>query len=421
LVPFRWPSAWTDPALLRLFAGSPINCLLLESLAAAKPVTDAARAAGLTVMEWSSLGAAPLAEVKWNSAAGQTAITGLVWPRIKLSAGKSAEVDAGPTGAPWIDSNSWVAQLAAVRAPRRPVWLGFETAKDDPVPGAADYTIAIADAAAAGARWMIRLDDGLAKALAAGDARAQKTWRSMLAALAFFEKHRGWAAWEPWGSVGILSSFAGKDEFLGQETLNLAARRNLLYRILDRSLPASQKLDGLRAVLYVDNDAPSPALKAKLETFARAGGMLIVPHALAAEFSGEKPIECPVAGYDLRSFGKGSLATATRDWDDPFFLAADVRSLVGRRYDPFTLFNATSLWEHFSVAPDGRSGLLQLVGFTSRPNESVSLASARPWRSAALYTLASGAPVVLDPVKVQGRDEFHLPDFSYYAALEFRS
>jgi len=99
-------------------------------------------------------------------------------------------------------------------------------------------------------------------------------------------------------------------------------------------VPASHKLDGLRAVLYVDNDSPSPALKTKLESFARAGGMLIVPHALAAEFSGEKPIECPVAGYDLRSFGKGSLATAARDWDDPFFLAADVRSLVGRATTP---------------------------------------------------------------------------------------
>jgi hypothetical protein len=405
LVPFRWPSAWTDPALLRLFAESPINCLLFESLAAAKPVADAARGASLTVLEWNSLGAAPLAEVKWDSPAPQTVVTGLVWPRIKLSAGRSAEVDAGPTGAPWIDSNTWVARLAAVRAPRRPVWLGFELAQDDPVPGEADYNIAIADSAATGARWMVSLDDGLRKGLPNGDAGAQKTWRSILAALAFFEKHREWTAWEPWGSVGILSSFAGKDEFLGQ----------------DRSMPASHKLKGLRAVLYMDSDSPSPELKAKLDAFAYAGGLLIVPRALASQFAGEKPIQCPVAGYDLRSLGKGSLAAATRDWDDPYFLAADVHSLVRRRNDPATLFNAQSLWEHYSMAPDGRAALLQLVGFTSRPNESVSMASARPWRSAALYTIGSGAPAALEPVKVQGRPEYHLPAFSYYAALEFRS
>jgi hypothetical protein len=421
LVPFRWPSAWTDPALLGSFSQNPINCLIFENVAAAKPVADAARAAGLTVLEWNSLGAAPLAEVKWDSPNAQTVITSLEWPRIKLSRKSDTAVDAGPTGAPWIDSNTWVARLAAVRAPRRPVWLGFELGKGDPVPGASDYTIAIADTAATGARWMVSLDDGLRKGLPAGNVEAQKIWRSILTALAFFEKHRDWTAWEHWGSIGILSSFAGKDEFLGVEVLNLSARRNLLYRILDRSVPASLRLEGLRAVLYVDSDSPSPELKAKLNAFARAGGLLIVPHALATGFAGDKPVECPVTGYDLRSFGKGAVAVARRDWDDPFFLAADVHSLVRRRNDPVTLFNARSLWEHYSVAPDDRAALLQLVAFTNYPNESVSVAPARRWRSATLHTIGSSAEVELKPLQVAGRPEFHLPAFSYYAALEFRS
>jgi hypothetical protein len=403
------------------FSQNPINCLIFESLAAAKPIADAARAAGLTVLEWNSLGAAPLDEVKWDSPAPQTVITGLEWPRMKMAARRSADVDAGPTGAPWIDSNTWVARLAAVRAPHRPVWLGFELAKGDPAPGEAAYNIAIADSAATGARWMVSLDDHLTKGIPAGNAEALKIWRSIGAALAFFEKHRDWAAWEPWGSIGILSSFAGKDEFLGQEVLNLSARRNLLYRVVDRSAPASHKLEGLRAVLYVDSDSPSPALKAKLDAFVRAGGLLIIPHALASEFAGGRPIPGPVAGYDLRSLGKGSLAVAARNWDDPFFLAADVHSLVMRRNDPVRLFNARSLWQHYSVAPDGRASLLQLVGFTGRPNQSVSIAPARPWRSAALYTIGCSAPAVLEPIQVEGRPEFHLPAFSHYAALEFRS
>jgi hypothetical protein len=149
--------------------------------------------------------------------------------------------------------------------------------------------------------------------------------------------------------------------------------------------------------------------------------MLIVPHALAAQFPGEKTSQCPVAGYELRSLGKGSVAVAIRDWDDPYFLAADVHNLVRRRNDPVTLFNAGSLWEHYSVAPDGKKALLQLVAFASRPNESVSMVPARPWRSAAVYTMAQEAPVMLEPVKVEGRLEFHLPAFAYYAAVEFRS
>ena len=421
LVPFRWPLGWTEPALLKLLAGSAINCLLLESLSATKPIADAARAAGLTVLEWSALAAAPLAEIHWDSAAPQTAITGLVWPRIKMSARSSSDLDASPTGAPWIDSNTWVTRLAAIRAPQRPVWLGFGLAKDDPVPGEAAYTIAIADSAAAGARWMVTLDEGLRQGLPAANADALKIWHSILAALAFFEKHRAWAAWEPWCSIGILSSFAGESEFMAQEVLNLAARRNLLYRVLDRSIPASQKLEGLRAVLYVDSEVPSAELKSRLVAFARAGGLLIVPHALASQFAGEKPIQCPVSGYELRPLGKGSVAAATRDWDDPYFVAADVHNLVRRRNDPVTLFNARSLWAHYSVAPGGPGALLQLVAFTGRPNESVSLAPARPWRSAAMYTIGLDVPAILKPVQADGRPEFHLPAFSYYAALEFRS
>jgi hypothetical protein len=339
---------------------------------------------------------------------------------MKMAAKRSADAEAGPTGAPWIDSNTWVARLAAVRAPHRPVWLGFEPPKQTPGLSEPAYVVAIADSAAAGARWMVSLDDGLIKGLPAGDGAARKIWDGIAGALTFFEQRRGWAKWEPSGSVGILSSFAGADEFMGQEVLNLAARRNLLYRILDRSIPASHKLDGLQAVLYVDSDPPSPELKARLEAFARAGGLLIIPHSLALSFAGEKPVECPVAGYNLRSLGRGSLAAATRDWEDPYFVAADVHSLVRRSNDPVRLFNAGSLWEHYSVAPGGKSSLLQLVGFTGRPSGSVSVAPARPWRSATLHTFGSG-PTVLRPVMVDGRAEFHLPSFLHYAALEFQS
>ena len=419
LVPFRWPSSWTEPGLLKLLTDAPINCLLLDGPSDGNPIARAARAAGLAVFEWSALGASSLTEVKWNSAAAQTAITGLPWPRIKMSAGRGGDVAAGPTGAPWIDSNSWVARLARVRAPHRPVWLGFECGKDDPVPTESSYMIAVADSAAAGARWMISLEAGLREGLPAGNEDALKVWQNIVAALAFFESHRAWATWEPWGPVGILSNFAGGNEFMGQEVLNLAARRNLFYRVLDRSMPASHQLDNLKAVLYVDRDSPSTELKSSLGAFARAGGLLIVPREMASQFTGSKSIECPVAGYELRSFGKGSVAVATRDWEDPYFLAADVHNLVRRRHDPVTLFNSRSLWGHYSV-PSGRGGaLLQLVAFTGRPNESVSLAPNLPARSAAMYSIGAASPARLERVQVNGRPEFHLPAFSYYAALEF--
>jgi hypothetical protein len=268
---------------------------------------------------------------------------------------------------------------------------------------------------------MIRLDDRLAKDLSAASPDAVKTWRGILATAAFFEKHRDWMSWEPWGALGILSSFAGESEFLGQEVLNLAARRNLHYRVLDRSAGASPQLEGLRAVLYVDSDPPSAALKEKLGAFARSGGLLIVPRAVGPQFAAGKPAPCPVSGYEVRPLGKGSVAVASRDWDDPYFLAADAHSLVSRRYDPVRLFNARSLWEHYSLAPDGRGALLQLVGFTSRPNESLSLVVERRWRSASMHVIGAEGPARLEPQEVEGNLEYHLPPFSLYTALELKS
>ena len=67
LAPFRWPSVWKDPTLLRLLEGGPINCLLIDESGGA--AAEAARKAGLVVRQPSSLGAAPLADVKWRSSA----------------------------------------------------------------------------------------------------------------------------------------------------------------------------------------------------------------------------------------------------------------------------------------------------------------------------------------------------------------
>ena len=423
LSPFRWPSVWKDPTLLRLLEGSAINCLLIDESADSNgAVAEAARKAGLLVRQLSSLGVAPLAEVNWRSPAPVVALSGLVWPGIKVAPRDgNVQAAAGPTGAPWIDSNCWVVRLARVRAPGKSIWLDFAPPADVAAPNAAALSVAVADSAAAGARWIVSLGEKMSRGLAGGNTDAVNAWRGMLTTLRFFEKHREWGTYEPWGSLGVLSTFAGDGDFMGKEVLNLAARRNLLYRILDRSAGSGQSLDRLKALLYVDSERPSPEWKARLTAFGRGGGLLIVPRALAVEFPGEKPLRCPVVGYELRAFGKGSVASPTRDWDDPFFLAADVHNLVSRRNDPVVLFNARSLGEHYSVAPGGRSELLQLVGFTGRATDSVSIAVVRPSASAAMYVPEQEAPTILKPEKVDGQLEYHLPSFLNYAALEFKS
>jgi hypothetical protein len=84
------------------------------------------------------------------------------------------------------------------------------------------------------------------------------------------------------------------------------------------------------------------------------------------------------------------------------------------------MFNGGSLWMHYALAPQGGAALLQFVGFSGRSNQSVSLVSARKWRSVLMHTLSLQEPAVLPAIEVDNRTEFHLPAFSTYAALEFR-
>ncbi len=423
LVPFRWPVSWTDPRHIALFEGGPINCLLLNG--AAGPISDAAKMAGLSVIYWNSLTPAPLAEVKWDTKVPIITISGLVWPRIRTTAapGGRDQAQAGPTGAPWIDSNSWVARLAAARAPGKQIWLAFEPPKDEASPGETAYRVAIADAAATGARWALSLGDKLSAAVAAGTANGLKTWKSILATLAFFEKRKAWRSYIHQGPLGVVSTFAGDNEFLGTEFLNLAARRNLLYRIIDRGRLAEADLNGLRAVVWLDPDQPPTEAVAKLAAFARGGGLLISSRKGAVAFTGETVLDCPVTGYELRALGRGSLATAVRDWDDPYFLAADVHNLVSRRYDPIRMFNGSSYWVHYSTAPRGGDGLIQLVSFGSGARAGgagsgdVSLRITQPHRAVTFHPL-DAEPTALQPV-IDGKTiEYRLPQFATYGALE---
>lgn len=426
LVPFRWPASWTDPRLISLLEGGPFNCLVTGGAPAGVP--EAAKKAGLTVMEWPSLGAAPLAKLNWDTTAPRIAITDLVWPRMKpLASGSRDRAQSGPTGSPWIDSNCWVARLAAARAPAKQVWLAFEPPREEQPPDEGAYRVAIADGSAANARWVVTLDEKLGQALAAGNAEAMKTWRGILSTQAFFEKQSAWRAYVHQGPLAVISTFAGDNELMGTEMLNLAARRNLLYRIVDRSRVLAADLTGQRAALWVDNDPPAAAVAAKLAAYARGGGLLIVPRAVSSLFKGERVLDCPVAGYELRALGKGAVAAAIRDWDDPYFLAIDAHNLVSRRYDPIRMFNGSSYWVHYSVAPSGKDSLIQLVSFAGSRGlrggggaNDVTIRIPAQHRSVTIHRLDT-APEPLQPVKEDGRIEYHLPQFAVYAALEVRA
>jgi hypothetical protein len=185
--PIRWPAAWTDTSLLR----------------------DTA------------------IEVAPNPPPPDVVIVKGEWPGIR----SAQEAGAGPTGVAWVDSNGWIARLAAARNPGKTVWI-------DAAPTNRRYLLAMADAAAFGARWLVAIDDPAAL-------------KPLAAAARFFADHREWETWTPQALIGVVSDF--QTDF-SQELLNLLDRAGMHNRVLLKDRLPADPSRGLRTVLYPDRD-----------------------------------------------------------------------------------------------------------------------------------------------------------------------
>jgi len=177
---------WHDPAALDLLGKSPVDCLVLSWAAGlpedaaqqktAAPLVAAALRRGLSVVGWTegaidtnaaiaSAKAAGLAAIAienfkgksefpviswsdraaaaYDSAGPLIAVTGNVWPGVAPSASRN-DPNAGPTGLPWLDSNSWFIQMARARL-RVPLWLMFDPPGKGEVVPARSYQTAVCD------------------------------------------------------------------------------------------------------------------------------------------------------------------------------------------------------------------------------------------------------------------------------------
>jgi hypothetical protein len=331
------------------------------------------------------------------------------WPGIRLDE-KGGGASAGPTGVPWLDSNGWQARLARIRRQDQPVWITTGLPKERILRPVA-YLIALADAAMYGGRWVMELAPDLSSEIAAGQAR--DTWGQILAAQRFFAAHRAWDAWRARGIVGILSDFAGQNEFAAGELLNLTARLHQPYRILAADRPWAA--EGLQAIVYADAGPLPPDLRKKLLDFVQSGGLLIT--GAKSGISEGAPAAAPHPRYSFRTLGKGRIALG--DLADPYEAAGDSQILLSHRRDVVRFWNGGSLGSYFTGSPDGKTALLQIINYAGRPGaDPVSVRVAGPYREARIQLLADAAPQPLKAVQQKEAIELHLPAIPVYAAIE---
>jgi hypothetical protein len=205
---------------------------------------------------------------------------------------------------------------------------------------------------------------------------------------------------------------------LSGEVLNLLNRRGVQFQIIERSrsLPASSK--GLKAILWLDKEAPSAEQHSRLLAFARQGGLVI-----AAAYWGPPEVKPtkkdPSLHYEMYNVGTGQIAVAEEGFQDPYQLAVDTHLLVSRRNDLVRLYNPAATNCHSSIDPGHRKRLVQVLNYSSQPADYVTL-----WVNARVGSAQLWRPETKDALTLQGTaatpgTEFELPPLSAYCALEF--
>ncbi len=402
-IPLYWPD---EPVSLDWLKGSPVNCLVTSGSLDA--LAKRASPLGIDVVAMDAL--EPRVTVLRNTK----------WPRVPAAKrGASTGVATGPTGAPWVDSNGWISSLTNARSSERPVWVMADPPTDSGMLRSEAYMLAVADAAVYGSRWVISLDPDMRKGLADGNSEALANWKKLSDTVRFFEAKKAWRNYQTVAKLGVLSDFAGPNEFLAGEVLNLCNRRYLPYRILDPSTADAKSLQGLQAILLIQQREPDRRIQTILGDFASDGGLVIVPNSLAHMTTSMTPAGNFENSYDYLSHGAGRVALARKPWTDPYQLATDAHLLMSRKYDVIRLWNAGSTNASYTKSPDGK-GLVQVVNYATRAfGHPVSLYVAHPYKSARLLGISGRAaePLMVTP-KVEGV-EVNLPPFAVYAAIEF--
>lgn len=437
-VPARWP--WNHLQTLDLLDGTPVNCLLLGAYsaefaakaaernlatlavltpAAADPVAEAAKAAAAGLDGVVLEGDFPpdtAARVK-DALAGGKAIVIELGPRHRMRLGSAEPVvgtyqgvwpgvqvledgahKSGPTGAPWIDTNSGF--IRAVRAwGHDTVWLANQPPEKTVIP-AERYLQAIADAAMSGGRWVLALDSDFQARLLKRDAAAVRDWQRIGQHLRFYESRPEWRKMRPYGKLAVVQD-PSSGALLSGGILDMIAAKHTPVRPVPRPRLSPEALKDASLTVNVDPEALTPEQREILRGFARGGGTL-----LTAPSSSNTA--APPRGEQI-TLEKAELERLHDLW-------RDVQSMIGRRNLGVRLFNVSSMLSNVLAAGDGGGLVVHLVNYSGYPVENIAAHFLGKIRRARLLT-PGGAEKELEVYPTEDGAGVDIPEVGVCAAL----
>jgi hypothetical protein len=414
-VPARWSS--TNPQSLELLAGTPINCLLLDSytpefaaraaergvisLAVLKPGADPAAPARTAIRsgmqgivlegDFPRGTAARVRDALADSHAmvieltararmplgGGDPIVGTyqgVWPGIQVLDNGAAK--AAPSGSPWIDTNTGFIRSVRAWGPAA-VWLGYRPPEHNVVTGER-YLAAISDAAMAGARWIVGLDADFSARLQQRDPVALKDWHAMARVLEFFESHPEWRSLSPYGKLAVVQN--PEDALLSGGILDMIAAKHTPVRAIPGERLTTDSLAGASMAVDVDPQALTAEQRRLLQDFTHAGGTVLTA---PPGWKGQSALEA-----DQITLDKGELDRLNDIWHD-------VQSMIGRKNLGARLFNVASMLSNVLATADGQQVVVELVNYSVYPIENITVQVTGAFKHARLFT-PEGTPKDLE-------------------------
>ena len=417
-VPARWP--WPETKSLELLAGSPVNCLLLESYN--REFLAAAAEHGLVTLAVISPGEGSLGAARKVLAAK---VTGIVmdgdFPEADAAAVKQAAGDvpvveltsrkrvplgsrlpivgtyqgvwpgivpmesrAGPTGATWILTNTGF--IRAVRAwGGATLWLANRPPENTIVTGVR-YRQAIADAAISGARWVLSFDTGFAERLHHREERALADWTSMNQVLRHFEQHPEWRSMHEYGKLALVQDPA-KSGLVSGGILDMIAVKRIPLRVVPRQFLSAAALADVRVVLNADAAVLSAEQDRVLRDFTESGGVVLTG---PKGWTDEQP--------------KGDSFTLDKpDLDRLDDLTKEINARIARNSLGIRVFNAASMLSNVLVSSDEKTIVVHLVNYSDYPVQNLTLMFPGRYKAATYIAPEGAAPI---------RDIFQTPDSS---------
>lgn len=401
-VPMRWqPSA---PASLELLSNSPVNCLLVEEPSWTPEFAAAAHARRLTLLavvrdgraetaakalaagldgvaaegapsaalrDWAKQSSKPFVEIlpraslALDSPPAVLSTAEGLWPGIRVE--KAGHVEARPTSGPWIETNAGFLRFLRVAAPDASIWIANRAPAEAPL--ATRYRQAIADAALAGARWVLDLHPRFWDALAARDPKALEAWARIHSTLKFYEDHRDLCRLPDMSGLALVQDAATGGLVSGGIADMIASKHVPLSITLPAGLTPTSP-SGVKMLLTLDPGSLTDSQKEAARNVARRGATIV---------NGPPGWKMELPPPGRITFSDAQVKQLDEIW-------REINSLIGRRNFAVRVFGAPGMLSNLKGQAGQSQSVLSLVNYTDYAVENITLHFTVKLRTARLVT-----------------------------------